>query len=596
MAEIRVRIAGTGQELPGSPMKVDLCRTYRAWVERYDTLTPSDREALRARRDALPRRPLLSVLMPVYNTPEPLLREAIASVRRQIYPDWELCIADDASTDPTVAAVLEEESRADHRIRIVRRPVNGHISAASNSALELATGEFAVLLDHDDLLREHALLLVAEEILANPEATLIFSDEDKIDETGERFEPYFKGGFNPDLLAAQNCISHLGVYRIDLMRRLGGFTIGLEGSQDYDLALRVIEHSPPTSVRHIPHVLYHWRAVPGSTALRIDEKDYAADAMRKGLEASLKRRGLKARACPSLQPPFLHLRPRLEAWPKVTLILSSRGEPAKLSDTLASLRRSTARSFAEVIVTCPVASSSALAKAAKGWRNLRLLPLDGGPASLRNAAARAATGEVLVFLDEDIKPMHRIWLPELVRQSMAPGIGAVGARMVTANGLVRYAGYRLGGESHGTAAYAGQYIGMVGPGGRAVLRQTVSSVSVSCMAMRRDRFMEARGFDENLPQALHDVDLCLRLAVLGFRCLYTPLAQMVCRDAAPPTPEAEAEALRARWGDALAEDPYYNPNLTLETTDAALAFPPRRTPFRYPQDEPQPNVDSPCLV
>ncbi|KAA0593696.1 glycosyltransferase involved in cell wall biosynthesis [Azospirillum lipoferum] len=596
VAEIRVRIAGTGQDLPGSPMQVDLCRTYCAWVERYDTLTPSGREALRARLDALPRRPLLSVLMPVYNTPETLLREAIASVRRQIYPDWELCIADDASTDPKVAAVLAEESRADRRIRVVRRPVNGHISAASNSALELAAGEFAVLLDHDDLLREHALLLVAEEILANPEATLIFSDEDKIDEAGERFEPYFKGGYNPDLLAAQNCISHLGVYRIDLMRRLGGFTVGLEGSQDYDLALRVIEHSPPAAVRHIPHVLYHWRAVPGSTALRIDEKDYAADAMRKGLEASLKRRGLEARACPSLQPPFLHLRPRLKAWPKVSVILSCHGDAARLADTLDFLRRFTARSVAEVIVTCPTAASADLAKVAKGWRNLRLLPMDKAPASLRNAAARAATGEVLVFLDEDTRPMHRIWLAELVRQCMAPRVGAAGARLVTANGLIRYAGYRLGGKAHGTAAYAGQHVAMAGPGGRAVLRQTVSSVSVTCMAIRRDRFMAAGSFDESLPQALHDIDLCLRLSGLGFRSLYTPLAQMVCRDAAPPVPTAEIQALRARWGDALDADPYYNPNLTLETTDAGLAFPPRRSPFRSLQDEPLPDVDSPCLV
>jgi hypothetical protein len=241
--------------------------SYRRWVRLYDRLDEADRRAIAADIAGFARTPLISVAMPVCDPPEAYLREAIASVTGQLYPHWELCIADDASTAPHVGALLAEYAAGDPRIRIVRRGERGGIAAATNSALDLAGGEFVALLDHDDVLPEHALYLVAREIVLHPEADLIYSDEDKLDRKGRRCDPYFKSGWNPDLLLSQNTISHLGVYRTALVRELGGMRSEFDGSQDYDLALRVARASRPGAIRHIPHVLYHWRQRGGALGL-----------------------------------------------------------------------------------------------------------------------------------------------------------------------------------------------------------------------------------------------------------------------------------------------------------------------------------------
>jgi glycosyltransferase involved in cell wall biosynthesis len=235
--------------------------------------------------------PLISVLMPVYN-PDPVhLAAALDSVLGQIYPHWELCIADDASTDPAVQRMLADYAGRDRRIRLVTRPVNGHISAASNSALELATGEFTALLDHDDLLPAHALYRVAAELGHHGETDLIYSDEDKVDDDGRRHEPHFKSDWNPELFLSQNMISHLGVYRTELMRRAGGFRLGFEGSQDWDLALRVAELGTPARIRHIPHILYHWRVYRTSGSFSTDHAAKAAEAGRRAVAEHLERTG-----------------------------------------------------------------------------------------------------------------------------------------------------------------------------------------------------------------------------------------------------------------------------------------------------------------
>lgn len=210
--------------------------------------------------------PLISVILPVYNTPKEWLVKAIESVRNQIYPHWELCISDDASTLPHIRMVLDEYSRIDSRIHVVYRETNGHISANSNTALTLASGEFIALLDSDDELSEHALFWVAHEINRYPNVDLIYSDEDKISEEGIRFNPYFKPDWNPALMLSQNTFSHLGVYRYSLVKKVGGFREGFEGSQDHDLVLRCSEETTPERIRHIPRILYHWRAISGSTA------------------------------------------------------------------------------------------------------------------------------------------------------------------------------------------------------------------------------------------------------------------------------------------------------------------------------------------
>ena len=266
---------------------------YAEWVRRYDTLNDRAREHIRASIAVMQRRPKISVIMPVYDPPLQFLDEAIWSVRKQLYSDWELCIADDASKNAAVRDLLKRHAAGDNRIRVVFRAGNGHISRASNSALDLATGEYIALFDHDDLLPEHALYCVAESILANPDVGIIYSDEDKISQSGIRVDPYFKCDWNPELFLGHNLLSHLGVYRSDIVKAIGGFRAGYEGSQGYDLAARFIEQIKPEQIVHIPRVLYHWRILPGSTSMSAGEKPYALTASERALDEHLLRQNIK---------------------------------------------------------------------------------------------------------------------------------------------------------------------------------------------------------------------------------------------------------------------------------------------------------------
>jgi glycosyltransferase involved in cell wall biosynthesis len=298
---------------------------YKRWVELYDTIDDEARGLIESQLRSLSRRPTISVIMPTYNPPADMLRSAIESVRGQIYPDWEMCIADDCSTDPAVMQVLEEYAAADPRVKLIKREENGHISAASNTALTLVTGEWVALLDHDDMLREHALALVALAIDAHPGAGIVYSDEDKLDETGLRIDPFFKPDFDPLLLLGQNFVSHLSVFRKDLVEQVGGYRVGYEGSQDWDLTLRVSELLDPSHVVHIPHVLYHWRVHASSTASLVSAKPYAVDAGQRAVIDHLSRTDRKARTTYVGQLGFNRVTWEMDdPTPKVSIIVSTR--------------------------------------------------------------------------------------------------------------------------------------------------------------------------------------------------------------------------------------------------------------------------------
>ncbi|MGC9079735.1 MAG: glycosyltransferase family 2 protein [Nanopusillaceae archaeon] len=273
--------------------KVKIFGSYSEWISKYDTLTEDDIRKIKRHIELLPYKPFFSIIMPVFNTQEELLKKAIDSVINQIYPNWELCIADDASTKHHIKDLLEEYAARDKRIKVVYRKKQGYISEASNSALEISSGEFIVLLDHDDEIPKHALYMVAVELNKYPDANIIFSDEDKIDENGIRFGPYFKSDFNYLLFLGQNMISHLGVYRTSLVKQVGGFRKGYEGAQDWDLALRISELIPENTIRHIPFILYHWRVIPTSTASGIDAKPYVREAQYKAISEHLKRKDIE---------------------------------------------------------------------------------------------------------------------------------------------------------------------------------------------------------------------------------------------------------------------------------------------------------------
>jgi GT2 family glycosyltransferase len=568
---------------------------YTEWILDHDMPSAATLAAMESASRGLARQPVVSFITPVYNTPERYLRAMIESVLKQAYPRWELCIADDASTAKHVRRVIEEYRARDARIKVAWREQNGHISAASNTALGLATGDYVALLDHDDVIAPDALYWVAKEIDAHPDAALLYSDEDKLDFDEVRILPYFKSDWNYDLFLAHNLITHLGVYRADLVRAIGGFREGLEGAQDYDLALRFIERIEPAQIRHIPRVLYHWRMLRGSTAIGAGEKDYAAERARQAIEEHLRRTGTAADVETVEQMAVQRVRYRLpEPAPLASIVIPTRNGQKLVRQCIESIRAKTTYTPYEIVLVdngSDDAAAIAYFRALEEAGTVRLLsdPRPFNFSRLNNEAAREARGEYLVFLNNDVEVIAPDWLSEMVSHARRPEIGAVGARLWYPNNTIQHAGLVL---VAGLAAHAhhGRKRGDHGYFSRASLTQSISAVTAACLCVRRSVFDEVGGFDETLAVAFNDVDLCLRIQAAGYRNLYTPYAELYHHESASrgyeDTPEKmarfqkEADILRARWMPVLMNDPYYNPNLTLSGEPFTLAWPPRVEPFR----------------
>lgn len=566
---------------------------YERWKAAFDQEDASNRLTVSRRVRQLPRHPLISVLLPVYNPDFKFLRTAIDSVRDQIYPRWELCIADDASTHEEVRPFLEDSARSDPRIKVMFRETNGHISACSNSALSLATGEWCALLDQDDALSENALAFVALEIAEHPEAGLIYSDEDKIDNHGVRSNPFFKTDWNPELFRGQNYINHLGVYRASLLREIGGFREKLEGSQDYDLAFRCLEKLKPEQVRHIPRVLYHWRMVEGSLAAVVDAKPYAKEAARRAIAEHLKRCGIAGRVVPCPENIESHrvIYELPKPAPLVSVIIPTRDRVELLRGCVQSLREKTDYPRMEIIV---VDNDSVEKVTHEYLRELKAEKIarvvtEHGPfnfSRLINRGAAAASGRVLALLNNDIEAEEPGWLREMVSHAMRKEVGAVGARLWYPEGTLQHGGAILG--LGGIAGHAYYRIARGHPGyfNRAFLQQNYSAVTAACMVLRKKVFVDLGGFNEvNLGVSFNDVDFCLRLRQKGLHTVWTPYANLIHYESAsrghhPTVAERsqflrEATYMQEKWGPQLLCDPFYTPNFTLDWPGFDFAYPPR---------------------
>lgn len=573
-----------------APKVLDL-RDYQEWVRRYDTPDAAAMEVMRQQVAALKVSPKVSVVMPTYNANLVWLGEAIQSVKDQLYPNWELCIADDASTDPAVRPFLEKLAAEDARIKLVFRSTNGHISAATNSALDAATGDWITFLDHDDLLPPHALFYMVRSIAANPDARMLYSDEDKLDEQGRRYDPYFKSDWNLDLFYSHNLVTHLAFYRRDLIGQIGGLRDAYAGAQDYDLVLRAIEHIQPAQIVHVPFILYHWRAHAGSTATAdLNIKPYAMLAGERALNDHFKRIGARARA--QFVGHGYRARYKLpDVPPLVSIIIPTRNMVHLVKVCIESIKAKTRYKNYEIILMDNGSDDpAALAYFAEQAQadNFRVIR-DDSPfcySAINNLGAREAQGEILVFLNNDIEIITHEWLDELVSQACRPGVGAVGARLLYPNGMLQHAGIVLGiggwaGHSHkGFSSLAHGYVG------RASLISSFSAVTGACLAVQKQHFMKVGGFDEvNLRVACNDVDLCLKFTEIGLRNIYTPFASLFHHESATrgyeDTPEKmarfqkEVSYMRSRWPTLMANDPAYSPNLTLDHEDFGLAWPPR---------------------
>ena len=556
----------------------------------YRILIP-DSDKLSNQIKAFSLSPLFSILMPTYNTNPQWLTEAIESVRNQIYPNWELCIADDASTNKDCIEVLKKYEKKDKRIKVVYRKENGHISNASNSALELATGDFIVLLDHDDKLSEDALFWMAKTINKQPDAKLIYSDEDKIDDKGIRKDPYFKCEWNYSLFLSQNFINHLGAYDAKLFNKIGGFRPGYEGSQDYDMVLRFIEHISPDSITHIPRVLYHWRIHKNSTAYKADEKPYALIAAQKAIADHLKRKKINADV-ELLDNQMYRVKYMLpDTPPLVSIIIPTKDNFKILERCINSILLKTDYNNYEIlIVDNNSEDKNTLDYLQEIRKNEKVTVLKDKQkfnfSSINNKAVNHVNGSYLCFLNDDTEVISTAWLSEMVSVGVQQGVGAVGARLWYPNNTLQHGGVVLG--IGGVASHSHKRIpkGKGGYFNRATLIQEFSAVTAACMLLPKKVFLEIDGFDEeNLTVAFNDVDLCLRIREKGYRIVWTPYAELYHHESLSRGEDRldeknkrfflENEFMLKKWKTWIENDPAYSPNLTLKAEDFSFAWPPR---------------------
>ncbi|WP_217517099.1 glycosyltransferase [Vibrio metschnikovii] len=566
---------------------------YTRWLLKYGSLSEERREHYKLDIKSFSILPTISIVMPVYNAPLDYLKQAIESIKSQIYPNWELCIADDASTDPLVIACLKDYAAQDTRINVTFRQQNGHISAATNSALELVGGQYIALMDNDDLISEDALYWVAKAINDNQNLCLIYSDEDKITEDGsQRFDPYFKSDWNPILFLSQNCLSHLGVYKTSIAKEINGFIVGLEGSQDWDFALRFIEKIDESQIHHIPRILYHWRAIPGSTAVDSSEKPYALLAGVKAVNQHLQRCNINGKA--ELHPdfPFVKVNYFLpDHLPLVSILIPTRNGLDILKLCIESIFSKTTYSNYEIIIidngSDDPETLDYLDQLTKNHLNVFIIR-DDSPfnySQLNNRAAKKAKGEYLVLMNNDIEIITPEWLTEMMGHAIQNKIGAVGARLWYPDNTLQHGGVTL---VRGVASHAHKYLPKGEPGyfGRACLAQNFMAVTAACLLVKKSIFEEVGGLNEQqLKIAFNDIDLCLKITKAGYKNVWTPYAEMYHYESKSrgleDTPEkqqrflSEVEYMQKTWGDYIAYDPYLNPNLNNQSEDFSIAYQPR---------------------
>jgi len=552
---------------------------YEDWIKRFDDDPEADRAAFEERLGALAARPLVSVIMPVFETPAPILEAAIASVRSQIYPHWELCICDDGSQSLHVAGILERIGSEDARIKWVRFDRNSGISAASNAALGLAGGAWIVPLDHDDLLRPHALLELASAIADAPAVCFVYSDEDKIDPTGtRRYEPHFKPDWSPDLLRAYNYLNHLSAMRTEDVRARGGWRLGLEGAQDHDLYLRITEGLARDQILHIPKVLYHWRAAETSMAGRGAAKPRASRAMVSAISDHLDRTGRPATVSLLPEAPLARVQFRTpQPVPLASIVIPNKDQPELLRACIESIRQTTTYpSFELVIVdngSTDLDTLGLYAELRSSGARIESYPQPFNYSAMNNIGIAAATGQVLVFLNNDTSVIGADWLAELVAQAMRPEIGCVGAKLYYPDGTIQHAGVFLGVCGVASHPYRGFEGAEFGYFGRLRVAQNFSAVTAACLAVRRCIAQEVGGFDEGfLKIALNDIDFCLKVREAGYENIWTPFAELHHFESKSRGYEMgaekrarfqrESQILAARWPRYVDADPYYSPHLT----------------------------------
>lgn len=520
--------------------------------------------------------PRFSIVTPVYETPPDVLAAMLRSVRRQTFGDWELCLVDDRSPSPYIAETLGREAARDPRIRVHTRAENGGIVAASNDALAMARGEFVALLDHDDLLHPDALALVHEALAADPEIDYLYTDEDKLDAAGHHVAPFFKPDWSPERMRTQMYTCHLSVLRRSLVEEVGGFDPAFEGSQDWDLVLKVTERA--RKVHHIPRVLYHWRMLESSAAGGgVEAKPWAYDAGTRAIEAHCARIGLPAEVIRDEDwPGVYHLEPRLAETPRVSIVIPTAGirrevryeEVVLIEHCVRSIVETSTYPDYEIVVVVDHHADPELADglAEIAGERLRVVRFEKpfNFSAKINTGAVHADGEYLLILNDDMEVVTPNWIERLVMYAAIPEVGAVGGRLIWEDGRLQHAGVlfeNLGYPGHPYRGFSGDYNGY---SNNVLIAQNYLAVTAACMMTRRDAFEAAGGFSSQFPVNYNDMDFCLKLRANGLRVVYDPdtiLYHFESSSRSTDVEDWEKDRLRGRWLPLTATDPFSNPHL-----------------------------------
>ncbi|MBP0022352.1 MAG: glycosyltransferase family 2 protein [Cyanobacteria bacterium SBLK] len=546
--------------------------SYQQWRKRH-RLTRSDIQAAREEMATWSHLPLFSILLPVYNVEAIWLEKAMQSVRAQIYPHWELCIADDASPASHIRPLLENYRESDRRIKVVFREKNGNISAASNSALELATGEYIGLLDHDDELAIEALFSIAKLLQSHPDADFIYTDEDHINPRGKHFDPAFKPDWSPEYFHTQMYTCHFGIYRTQFVRKIGGFRSEFDGAQDYDLVLRLTEKTQ--NIYHIPKILYHWRAIASSSASGVQGKPQAFQRGKKALESMLERSQYEGIVEETNMAGVFRVRRQLKAEYKVSIVIPSAGKQVReeektmclLEKCIGSiLEKSTYRNFEIIVVDGFDIPNDILSRLHGKIELVR----DRAPFNFStriNLGAKYAKGEMLLILNDDTEVITPDWLESMLEFAQQDNIGAVGAKLLFPDGKIQHSGVVIVESVHPMHVFYGYEGAHRGYSFSNVVNRNYIAVTGACLLMRKELFERLGGLEEEFALNYNDVDLCLKAHRAGYRNLVTPYARLshygsASRSDRKVRPE-ERQKLAQKWGEYLQKiggDPHYNPN------------------------------------
>ncbi|MCR4277980.1 MAG: glycosyltransferase family 2 protein [Candidatus Berkelbacteria bacterium] len=557
-------------------------RAYKHWMARNE---PTQAELTMQATHRFENQPKLSIIVPTFNTPLTFLAPMVESVRNQTYSNWELCIADGSNKEET-RAYLRQLTEKDERVKVEYLKTNLGIAANTNAAIKLARGEYIALLDHDDTLAPFALYEVVAALNRDPEADLLYSDEDKLTKDGKsRLKPHFKPDWSPDTLRTYNYITHLLVIKRSLLDTIGHIREGFEGSQDFDLVLRASEQAK--RIVHIPKILYHWREHEHSTASNIKAKNYVSYSTNKAIAEHLDRLGIKGRI---LQGPLFgtcrvvyELPNKL---PLVSIIIPTKDQAELLKHCLDSIINRSTYSNYEIIL---VDTGSIEPATQKLYLKLRKQPRvtivnwhkPFNYSAVNNFAARQAKGDYLLFLNDDTEVTSSDWIEAMLEYAQRPDVGAVGAKLLYPDKTIQHGGVIVG--LGGVAGHSHKHFpaGSFGYFGRLILPQNLSAVTAACVMISRKVFGEVGGFDEGYALAFNDIDLCLNIRQLGKLIVWTPYAELYHYESKTrgyeDTPEKiarfkkEIDRFTAKWGEFLRQgDPHYNPNLTLDREDFSL--------------------------